>query len=846
MGYELGSLHKVIKRDGRVVDFDAQRIENAVRKACKATNTPDEELPKQVTRLVIKSLNNMFKGKTPSVEDVQNLVEETLILLGQARVAKAYILYREQRHELRVEKMKVLNKKTLDEVDKAFDLNALKVLASRYLKKDLSGRIVESPKQLFQRVALHACLSDLLHSPEFYDKQASQDVKPLKKFEDLNIEEILSKKPRIGSFFLNQYHVKWLHMLYNILNNEGKMKKTFEQVVQALCDGTADKYETFAQEYYEVMVSRKFLPNTPALVNFGHAYGMGSACFVLDVEDDLKSIMETLKNAALIFQAGGGCGYNFSKIRPKGDVVKTSTGVASGPVSFITLYDKMTEVINQGGVRRGANMGILNIDHPDIEEFIKAKEGNKALRNFNISVLIKPDFWQALENKENYKLVNPRDGSVWREISAEELFDMIAYQARNYAEPGVLFMDNINKHNPLLKALGPIITTNPCGEVLLYPNEVCNLGSVNIAEFVSFDEKTSQASVDWEELARVVRIATRFLDNTVDINNYPLEEIRRMARTTRKIGLGVMGVGDAFYKMRVRYDSQQGLEWMERFMEFVNYHSKLESIELAKLRGCFPLFEKSFYTEGKLPFEGFYSGKKHLDWDLVVSQIKRHGIRNAFTTVIAPTGSISMIAGTSSGIEPVFSLVFEKRVVVGTFFYTDPVFEQALRSSGLYSDELLSKVSENRGSLKGVEGLPDWFYNVFVTAMDISPEMHVKAQAAFQKWVDSSISKTINMPSSATVEDVKNAYLLAHKLGCKGLTVYRDGSIQEQVLVAGTGESQNIKKEGEKDQDVSGEPSEQPGSVVLEKCPVCGSTNLRRAEGCITCMNCGWSKCAVS
>lgn len=814
------SLHKVVKRDGRVVDFDENKIRNAIMKAAIATGLRDKTLAEKATAMVVNKLSESFKGKTPNVEQIQDIVEDVLIQLKQPKIAKAYILYRKKRQEVRKEKLKILNKKALDDVDKAFDVNALKVLASRYLRKDSQGKPIESPKKLFKRVALHVALSDLLHDKNYYDIKAEQHIKPLKDFKELNVESILEKKPHVGEFYLNRYHIKWLHLLYGILNKEHKMRKTFEQVLKDLCDSKADSYVSYTREYYQLMVDRRFMPNTPALVNFGNVHGMGSACFVLDIEDNIGSIMDSLKNAALIFQAGGGCGYNFSKIRPEGDIVKSTTGVASGPVTFIGLYDKMTEVIKQGGVRRGANMGILNIDHPDIENFIRAKEGNKFLKNFNISVLIKPEFWDCLKHSKPYKLLNPRDNTVWREVDAEELLEMIAYQARNYAEPGVLFMDNINKYNPLLDELGPITTTNPCGEVLLYPNEVCNLGSINLSAFINNRE------VDWDGLANAVKVATRFLDNVIDINNYPLKEIRTMARLTRKIGLGVMGLGDALYKLKVRYDSDEGLQWMERFMEFINYHSKLESIELSKTRGRFPLFDKSFYPKGDMPFAAFYGNKKQLNWDKVVELIKENGLRNTFTIVIAPTGSISMIAGTSSGMEPVFALVFEKRVVVGHFFYVDPVFEQALKQEGLYNEEILTKVSNNKGSIKGIKGLPDWFYDVFVTAMDISPEMHVKAQAAFQRWVDSSISKTINMPATATVQDVKNAYLLAYNLGCKGLTVYRDSSIKEQVLVAGNDNTVNKTNK-------------------IEECPACGSKNLQIAEGCVTCLDCGWSKCST-
>ena len=352
------------------------------------------------------------------------------------------------------------------------------------------------------------------------------------------------------------------------------------------------------------MVNRQFLPNTPALANFGNHLGMGSACFVLGVEDSINLIMDSLKAAAIIFKSGGGVGYNFSKLRPEGDFVKTTGGTASGPISFMSMFDNMTEVVKQGGIRRGANMGILNSDHPDIEKFIHAKEGNKALRNFNISIMIKPEFWAAIKEKKPYQLINPRNGKVVKEVEPQQLFNGVAYQAWESAEPGVLFYDRINENNPFLKGLGPIESTNPCGEVVLYPYESCNLGSINVWSYLK-KNGDKKSHFDWQKLERDVQIATRFLDNVVDVNKYPLPEIEEMSLNTRKLGLGIMGLGDPFYELEIPYDSREGLEFMEKLMEFINYYSKITSIELSKERGRMPYFDKSFYPDGKLPFSGF-------------------------------------------------------------------------------------------------------------------------------------------------------------------------------------------------------------------------------------------------
>ncbi len=831
-------IKKIIKRDGRIVDFDRTKIENAIWKAIKATGGTDRELARKLSFQVVQILEKTLKpDEIPTVEGVQDIVEKVLMDNGLATVAKAYILYRQKRAEIREEKKRILQKDYLDEVDKAFDVNALRVLASRYLRKDEKGRLLETPKQLFTRVAINVGIPDILYDNKVFNKNGGEKIHKVPKVRFDELEDKLS----IGKYKLNRYHIEGLYRLYCRLNREGKMRVTWEELINMLINGEFNKYEEYIDKYYNLMVDKLFLPNTPALANFGNPLGMGSACFVLDIDDSLDDIMETLKKAALIFKAGGGVGYNFSKLRPEGDYVSTTSGVASGPVSFMRLFDVMTEVIKQGGIRRGANMGILNINHPDIEKFIKAKEGNKALRNFNISVLVLPDFWKYYEENKPYPLVNPRTKKVVKMVNPRLLFDMIAYQAWSSAEPGVIFYDNVNKYNPFLETLGPITSTNPCGEVLLYPNESCNLGSINVWRFV-VEKEDGKKGVDWDRLAKIVWLAVRFLDNVIDINKYPLPEIEEMTLKTRKIGLGIMGLADLLYELELPYDSEEGREFMERLMEFINYHSKLASIELAKERGVFPYFDKSFYKDGKLPFAGFYDKKNwRLDWNYISEQIKKYGLRNGYTTVIAPTGSISMIAGTSPGIEPQFSLVYEKQVTIGTFFYVDPVFEEKMRQLGLYDDQLLRDVIQNRGSIQNIPYIPEHIKRIFVTALDISPEDHILALAVLQRWVDSSISKTTNLPPSATVDDVKRLYLLAHKLGVKDVTVYRYGSIAEQVLVVSEEE-----KEFHSMFSMGYETKEHEASTADRKivsCPVCGGPVIYQ-EGCVTCRSCGWSECA--
>ena len=841
---------QIRKRDGRVVPFNVEKITNAIYKAIVATSGRDRTLAESLSKRVVEILDEKYGAEMiPAVEDVQDVVERALVENGQARVAKAYIIYRQKRAEIRSEKQKVLEKDAIDEVDKAFDLNALRVLKARYLKKDETGKLIETPKQLFTRIAVHAALPDLFYDAEVYDITKKQKLHSEEKFDSDQFHEKVS----IGKYSLNRYHLQALKRMYDRFNRNGEVRTSWTSFFEMLKSGHFDKYEKSINAFYELMVTRKFMPNTPAIANFGNVLGMGSACFVLGVDDSIESIMETLKQTAVVFKAGGGMGYNFSNLRPEGDYVSSTSGVASGPISFMMLFDTMTDVIKQGGIRRGANMGILNSNHPDVEKFITAKKGNKALRNFNISVLIMPEFWESYRTNKPYPLINPRTGQTVREINARMLFDMIVYQAWESAEPGVIFYDHVNEYNPFFKDLGPIVTTNPCGEVLLYPNESCNLGSINVWAFVKRDEN-GKATYDWDGLREAVYVGSRFLDNVIDVNNFPLKAIEDMTLATRKIGLGVMGLADLLFELRAPYNSDEGRKMMEELMEFVNYHSKLASIELAKERGPLPYINKSFYPEGKLPFSAFSDRKSwHFEWEKVAEMIKQYGVRNGYTTVIAPTGSISMIAGCSSGIEPVYSLVFEKHVKVGSFYYIDPVFERVMGEEGLFGDDLLRDVNDHGGSIQRITYIPEDLKRVYVTAMDIRPEDHIRALAAFQRWTDSSISKTNNFPANATVDDMRESYLLAYKLGCKDVTVFRDTSIKGQVLVAPRKkiEPKQTERKSENDQEASPPKilaiplvgGSQSVGEQLKICPQCTGPVVFQ-EGCYICPECGWGACS--
>lgn len=799
-------LQSIKKRDGRVVDFDQSRIESAIFKSLEACAVLNRGLAKKLAAKAVEKLAKRHRKikKIPMVEEVQDLVEETLIEAGYAKIAKAYILYRQKRTEIRREKASILNKREedVDEIDKKFDINALRVLASRYLRKDENGKIIESPKELFTRVAITIGLADLLHDNRVYKKplKAVSEIKHNPEYKPLDIVQAAKLEERfaIGKYRLNKFHISTLHLAFHRFQHNGLTKILWDDFVEFFEKNAFQEYEKNIDEYRDLMVGRRFMPGTPTLANFGSNLGMGSSCFVLEVKDSIHSIMETLKDTALIHQAGGGTGFYFGNLRPEGDMVKSTSGVASGPISFMRLYDFLTEVIKQGGMRRGANMGILPSDHPDIEKFITAKHGNKALRNFNISVLIKPEFWDAYKEDKPYPLVNPRNGAVVSRVSARDLFKRIVYQSWESAEPGIIFYDRINQYNPFLKHLGPLTATNPCGELLLYSNESCNLGSINLWGFIKTNSKEKRI-LDWESLAKAVRLGTRFLDNVIDVNRYPTDKIEAMTMNTRKIGLGIMGLADLLFELEIPYNQPAGFKFMEELMEFINYHSKLESMELAEKRGVFPYFEKSFYAEGRLPIAGFENKKSwHFEWDEVAKKIQKDGVRNSVTTVIAPTGSISMIGGTSSGIEPIFALVFQKNTPIGSFYYVDPVFEKAMMREGLLDDDLIKAVLSSGGSVQKISYIPPKLKKIFVTAHDTSAEAHIRVLASFTKWTDSSISKTINFPAEATEKDIESAYLTAYELGVKDISIFRDSSIKDQVLTTRLAKKEDKKEKEEK------------------------------------------------
>lgn len=561
--------------------------------------------------------------------------------------------------------------------------NALRVLERRYLRKDKEGQVIETPEEMFRRVAQAIASAELIYDPK-------TDIKAKEK------------------------------------------------------------------EFYQLMANLEFLPNSPTLMNAGRELGQLSACFVLPVEDSIESIFDAVKNTALIHKSGGGTGFSFSRLRPETDRVGSTGGIASGPVSFMRAFDTATDVIKQGGMRRGANMAILNVDHPDIIKFIEAKSDPNAFTNFNLSVAVTTEFMEAVKAGADYNLVNPHTNEVAGKLNAKKVFDKIVAMAWKTGDPGIVFIDRINQDNPT-PHLGKIESTNPCGEQPLLPYESCNLGSINLARMLR--TKNGTAEIDYVKLAETVKGAVRFLDNVIDVNKFPLPQIEEMTKKTRKIGLGVMGFADMLIKLGISYDSEEALQIASRIMHFINEEAYKASVDLANERGVFPAFSSSIYDvpDGSRP-------------------------RNASCTTIAPTGTLSIIAGCSSGIEPLFALSYIRNILDGTqMVEVNPYFEEVAKKDSFYSEELIHQLATGT-QLHTLEGVPDNIKRLFVTAHEITPEWHVRMQAAFQKSTDNAVSKTVNFPQEATREDITKVYMMAYQEELKGITIYRDRSREAQPL----------------------------------------------------------------
>ncbi|MFQ5952081.1 MAG: adenosylcobalamin-dependent ribonucleoside-diphosphate reductase [Candidatus Omnitrophota bacterium] len=700
---------KVKKRDNSVVKFNKEKISRAIGRAAfevLQNKAKSRAIASAVTDIVIKKIASLYKDRTPGVESIQDIVEMALMSEGYSHIAKSYILHRERHREIRLAKSALGLKDDLK-----LPINTMEVLRKRYLQKDDERNIIETPSELFRRVA----------------------------------------------------------------SSVAKAEKNFRSRKNA---------REIEENFYQMMRNLEFIPNSPTLMNAGTSLGQLSACFVIPVEDSMEGIFDALKDMAVIHQTGGGTGFSFSELRPKGDLVTSTKGEASGPVSFMSIFDQATGVIVQGGRRRGANMGILKCDHPDIVEFVGSKIDKSSFSNFNLSVGITDKFMEAVKKNKEFSLVNPRTGKRVRKVKARAVFDLIINSAWRTGDPGLVFLDEINRKNPTSR-IGNIEATNPCGELPLLPYESCNLASVNLAKMVK------GKSPDWDRIKESVRWGVRFLDDVIEVNKFPLEEIKRITFANRKIGLGVMGFADMLIKLGIPYNSKRAIDLAGTLMRLIHKESLKASASLAKERGVFPNFKKSVYTK------------------------KGIRIRNATVNTIAPTGTISIIAGCSSGIEPLFAVSFVRNILSGTkLFEINPLFEEAARKKGIYKKRVLSDIAKN-GSLKNIKGIPEEMKRIFVTAFDVTPEDHLRVQAAFQRYTDNSVSKTINLPQDATVEDVRKIYLMAHKLKCKGITIYRYGSKEEQVLSF----DYRQKKKPPVQENMMTAESEYSGGCVVRTCP---------------------------
>ncbi len=733
-------IETVIKSTGDKEKFSLQKLSKSIILVGKDTKTYSQKTAKDIFKKVYIILSEIDK-ETITTKKIRDIVEPIIAEAGYFKAAKYYILFKERKLSAKKSSYKMWEPKMTE--------NAKLTLVSRCSKQDSSGDLLETPGQIFWRVAKHLAKAEITWGDE----------------------------------------------------------KLVEQV---------------ARIFFDKMARFKFVCTRSALYEAGNEACLQqlSPCFVLPVTDSIGAIFKTLGDAALIQKNYGGTGFNFSQIRFKGDKVRNIPNAASGPVDFLQVYSAALSKIVQGAKRHGGNMGILNVEHPDIYEFISVKDQDGLMKNFNISVGVTNEFMDAVVSDKRFNLVNPRNGITVKSVRAKKLFDDICEHAWKTGDPGMIFLDRMEEDN-FTPTLGKLDATNPCGEQPLLPYESCNLTSVHLASHLV--KQNGSYEMDWDDLAQTVKTVVRFLDNMIEVNAYVLTETERLVKYgNRKIGVGMIGFAEVLFKMGVGYNTAEGVRIADKIAKFVKKNAEDASLELAKTRGVFP------------------------NWDISTYKGSAEKYRNCTMITIAPTGTVSMIGNTTSGIEPLFALVYTRRSFynedsknrsTASLFYVEPNFEAVLKERGLYSKELIAKIAENHGSIQGMKEIPQDIQKVFVTTHDIDPEWHVRIQGAFQRYADNSVSKTVNFRNSATVGDVKKAYLLAWKLGCKGITIYRDGSKDDQVLNAGIKQKASSKK-------LTGQAIAQVEVYDEKECPECGGV-VEFEGGCVTCKECGWSKCKI-
>lgn len=903
----------IIKVMGNSENFMIEKLEHAIKQA----SGTDENIIKVLMKKVLDKINGKTTTSTTFINDT---IESYLIKEKQYDILDRYISNRLEKNKEYADKVNLLGTRLVTSPDydrgelQDFTINQIQIAANRYLQRDMkTGDIIESMTGWFDRVASHVVLGSVVHDPQVYDKEGKQPI-----------HKLPEKIPYDRAF--GPIKIELLYRLYKKLNSEGKMKYEFQEFSYIVWDlaypdhSMSDKYQKLYRKYFQYMYQGIFEPNTPTLMNAGTKVGGLSACFTLGVEDNMKSIMNVDTSSALIFKMAGGLGVNVSHIRPKGSNIDGTYGAATGPISLVLeLINKITDVVKSGGKRRGANMGLMEYWHPDINEFVdykiqkipediqtvieiikksgfedeKQKELIQAitpegeLLNFNISVMFDSKFWEHYRSGTKYHL--KFGDKVYGEQDAKEFIQKIAQSAWSSAEPGVAFKDNANRANPLLGLRGEIDICNPCAEQFMYTGESCTLGSINLAKLVRED-----GTFDWDQYVNIIHETTRFLNDVLEINVYPTEHIAEESNKSKRIGLGIMGLADLLFLLKIPYNSQEGFWMMDELAKTLYIESVKASIDLAEERGsCYwydQLTDGELIKNNKRPIDSIlrvYGIPDNEPLDITfgteyVDKLAKFGIRNMWTTTVAPTGTISMIADTSSALEPIFALVFSKITNAGKYYYTSELFKQALIEEGIYSQALIEKVEKNYGSCQGIDEIPKHIQKVFVTAIDLHWMDHVVAQAVWQNWIDNSISKTINMPYNVTVNDVRNAYVLAHDLGLKGIALYRDGSRNEQVLHVGSNVQSN-KNEQNVQKDTSGtvtvavknqverkeiKPSNYAVTYVKNhiedhnlirdvinsgtefsdrqktSCPSCSKVSVIKDSGCEKCLDCGWGACS--